>query len=127
MELRLGVKLYDRGPKGLALTEEGSRIFVVVNSLLAFVDNFTVQTNEINNRLVGRLSITVFKMTLTNPKVQVATALRAFNDIAPDVDLQVRILGTDASERRYPKWQNSRRHRSDSSQVKQLGVFSTLR
>lgn len=99
LELRLGVKLCDRGPGGFALTEEGTHIFEAANNLLASVDNFTVQVNEINDRLVGRLSIALFDMTLTNPKAQVAAALRAFDDVAPDVDLQVRILGTDATER----------------------------
>lgn len=126
LKLRLRVKRCDRGPKGLALTEEGSRIFGAINNLLASVDNFTVQVSEINDRLVGCLSITVFDITLINLKAQVATAL-GFDDIAPDVDLQVRILGTDAPERTYPSWQNSRRHHSGSSQVKQLGVLSTLR
>ncbi len=99
LELRLGVKLCDRGPGGFALTEEGSRIFEAATNLLAAVDNFTVEVNEINDQLVGRLSIALFDMTLTNPEAQVATALRAFNDIAPEVNLQVRILGTDATER----------------------------
>ncbi|MEM8977433.1 MAG: LysR family transcriptional regulator [Pseudomonadota bacterium] len=99
LELRLGVKLCDRGPGGFALTEEGTRIFDAANNLLSSVDNFTVEVNEINDRLVGRLSIALFDMTLTNPEAQVASALRAFDDIAPDVDLQVRILGTDATER----------------------------
>ena len=67
LELRLGVKLCDRGPGGFALTEEGARIFEAANNLLASVDNFTVEVNEINDRLVGRLSIALFDMTLTNP------------------------------------------------------------
>ncbi len=99
LELRLGVKLCDRGPGGFALTEEGGRVFEAANHLLASVDNFALEVNEVNNRLVGRLSIALFDMTMTNPKAQVAAAFRRFDERAPDVNLQVAILGTDDTEK----------------------------
>ncbi len=99
LELRLGVKLCDRGPGGFALTAEGARVFEATNRLLASVDNFAVEVNEVNDRLVGRLSIALFDMTLTNPNAQVATAFRTFDEIAPDVSLRVRVLGTNDTER----------------------------
>ncbi|MEM9629561.1 MAG: LysR family transcriptional regulator [Pseudomonadota bacterium] len=99
LELRLGVKLCDRGPSGFTLTDEGVRVFEASNRLLASVDNFTVEVNEVNDRLVGRLSIALFDMTLTNPNAQVAAAFRRFDELAPDVSLRVRVLGTNDTER----------------------------
>ena len=63
------------------------------------MENFAVEVNEVNNRLVGQLSVGLFDMTLTNPGAQVASAFGRFDEIAPDVNLRVRILGTDDTER----------------------------
>ena len=98
LELRLGVRLCERGPGGFALTDEGAHVLDAANQLLASVDNFMVTVNETNNRLVGRLSIALFDMTLTNPRARVSLAFRKFDEIAPDVDLQVRVLGADSTE-----------------------------
>lgn len=98
LELRLGMKLCDRGPGGFALTEEGVSVFESANRLLASVDTFAAEVNEVNDRLVGALTIGLFDMTFTNPRAQVANAFRQLDTIAPDVKLQMRVLGTDAAE-----------------------------
>ncbi|MGI9521190.1 MAG: LysR family transcriptional regulator, partial [Hyphomicrobiaceae bacterium] len=99
LELRLGMKLCDRGPGGFALTEEGAQVFDAANRLLVSVDDFAVEVNELCNKLVGRLFVGLFDMTLSNPKAQVISAFRKFDAIAPDVRLRLRMLGTDATEK----------------------------
>ena len=99
LELRLGMKLCDRGPGGFALTEEGNQVYEAATRLLASVDNFAVEINEVNNRLIGRLSIALFDMTLTNPNSKVSDAFRRFDEAAPDVTLSLRVLGTDDAEK----------------------------
>ena len=89
-------------PGGFALTEEGAQVFEATTRLLASVDDFPIEVNEINevnNRLVGRLSIALFDMTLTNPNARLDAAFQAFDQVAPDVNLRLRVLGTDDSER----------------------------
>ena len=99
LELRLGMKLCDRGPGGFALTEEGNQVYEAATRLLASVDNFAVEINEVNNRLIGRLSIALFDMTLTNPNSKISDAFRRFDEAAPDVTLSLRVLGTDDAEK----------------------------
>jgi DNA-binding transcriptional LysR family regulator len=99
LELRLGVKLCERGPAGFIVTDEGQRVLEAANRLIASIDNFTVEVNEIQDRLVGTLSIALFDMTLTNPMANVSAAFERFDLLAPDVGLQVRMLGTNDTEK----------------------------
>lgn len=100
LELRLGVKLCERGPAGFIVTDEGQRVLEATNRLIASIDNFAVEVNEIQDRLVGTLSIALFDMALTNPMANVSAAFEKFDALAPDVSLQVRMLGTNESEKR---------------------------
>lgn len=99
LELRLGVKLCERGPAGFTVTDEGQRVLEAANRLIASIDNFTVEVNEIQDRLVGTLSIALFDMALTNPLANVSAAFERFDALAPDVRLQVRMLGTNDTEK----------------------------
>ena len=126
LELRLGVKLCERGPGGFVLTEEGARVLEAANRLLASIENFATEVNEINDRLLGRLSIALFDMTLSNPQARVAAAFSRFDEIAPDVNLQIRVLGTDDTEKGRTQRRGSRWDHSLASQVIQSRLSPAL-
>lgn len=91
LEVRLGIKLCDRGPAGFSLTREGERVLETSTHLLAAIDTFRTEVNDVHDRLVGTLAIALFENTITNPKAQISMAFRAFDAIAPDVRLQVSV------------------------------------
>jgi len=99
LELRLGVKLCERGPAGFSLTNEGQRVHEAASRLIASIENFAVEVSEIHDKLIGTLSIALFDMTLTNPAANMNTAFAHFDTIAPDVSLQIGIMSTDETER----------------------------
>lgn len=91
LEVRLGIKLCDRGPAGFSLTREGERVLEASTHLLAAIDTFRAEVNDVHDRLVGTLAIALFENTITNPKAQISTAFRSFDAVAPDVKLQVSV------------------------------------
>lgn len=91
LEVRLGIKLCDRGPAGFSLTREGERVLEASTHLLAAIDTFRTEVNDVHDRLVGTLAIALFENTITNPKAQISAAIGAFDAAAPDVKLQVSV------------------------------------
>ena len=89
LELRLGVKLCDRGPAGFALTTEGERVFEASSRLLSAINTFQSDIDEVHQRLTGHLSIALFDKTVTNPDAQLPRALRQFDEIAPKVTVEI--------------------------------------
>jgi DNA-binding transcriptional LysR family regulator len=99
LELRLGIKLCDRGPSGFALTREGERVLEASTELLGAIDTFQAKVNEVHQHLVGRLSIGLFDQTITNPLANVSGAFKLFDEIATDVTLQLSMEATDDIEK----------------------------
>lgn len=89
LELRLGVKLCDRGPGGFALTSEGEQILDASSRLLAAINSFQASVDEVHKRLSGQISIALFDKTVSNPRARLADAIAAFDDIAPEVVIEL--------------------------------------
>lgn len=89
LELRLGVKLCDRGPGGFALTSEGEQILDASSGLLAAINSFQASVDEVHQRLSGQISIALFDKTVSNPRARLADAIAAFDDIAPEVVIEL--------------------------------------
>ena len=89
LELRLGVKLCDRGPGGFALTPEGEQILDASSRLLAAINSFQASVDEVHKRLSGQISIALFDKTVSNPRARLADAIAAFDDIAPEVVIEL--------------------------------------
>ena len=91
LELRLGIKLCDRGPGGFALTDEGQRVYEASSRLLAAISDFQADVHEVHQRLTGHLVIAFFDKTVTNPEVKISEGIKLFDDIAPEVTLEVHV------------------------------------
>ena len=91
LEVRLGVKLCDRGPAGFALTDEGARVLDASSGLFSAINNFQASVDDVHRRLTGHISIALFDKTVTNPEARLAQTIRLFDDIAPKVTMEIHV------------------------------------
>ncbi len=89
LEFRLGSRLCHRGPAGFSLTEEGERIHAAALQLFSAIHEFQAKVDETNKDLAGHLSIAFFDKSASNPSVKLPEAIRAFEQIAPKVRIEV--------------------------------------
>ena len=100
LETRFGFRLCNRGPAGFFLTDEGAQVLRATDALLDSVRDFRTQVNEVRQKLVGTLRIAAFDQCISNPEARLSHALRAFSEIAPDVDLDLSLLQPNIIEAR---------------------------
>ena len=98
LELRLGMKLCNRGPRGFSLTNEGEHVLGAVDQLLAAINTFKDNVAEVHENLTGRLNVALFDLTVSNPEARVDEASRMFENVAPGVELEVSIEPTNVIE-----------------------------
>lgn len=91
LELRLGVKLCDRGPGGFALTSEGERVIEASSRLLSAINAFQTDVDDVHQRLTGHLSIALFDKTVSNPEAKLPQTFMLFDDIAPKVTVEIHV------------------------------------
>ena len=91
LEVRLGIKLCNRGRSGFSLTDEGASVLEAIDDLFASIDDFQRRIGDIHRELSGRLRLAFFDQTVTNPKSRLSATITNFDTIAPDVALDVSI------------------------------------
>ncbi len=96
LELRIGLKLCNRGPSGFSLTTEGEQVLEATRRLLLNIDNFRSEIDDVHTHLSGTLRIGIFDQSSTNPQAHLHEAIRLFSDMAPDVFLEV-VLDTPSA------------------------------
>ncbi|MDP5217979.1 LysR family transcriptional regulator [Ruegeria sp. 2205SS24-7] len=89
LEIRLGLKLCNRGPGGFSLTEDGAKVLAAAERLLLSVSDFQSEVNEIKQDLVGRIHVALFDQCASNPDSHLARAISTFNVLAPDVQIEL--------------------------------------
>ncbi|MFK7882367.1 LysR family transcriptional regulator [Roseobacter sp.] len=89
LEMRIGLKLCNRGPSGFSLTPEGEQVLVAARKLLSSIDGFQSEVDNIHTTLTGTLRIGLFDQSTTNPNANIHKAIRRFDEIAPDVALEI--------------------------------------
>ncbi|MCR8922966.1 LysR family transcriptional regulator [Dasania sp. GY-MA-18] len=99
LEIRLGVVLCRRGRSGFALTEEGQLIYKASLRLLAAMDEFRGEVNDVHQQMTGNIGIALFDKTVTNPQAAISTALRLFEQAAPKVVLELFVEPLNEIER----------------------------
>ena len=75
LELRLGVKLCERGPAGFDLTDEGQRIYDASSRLLSAINAFQASVDEVHQRLSGHLAIAQFDKMVSNPLARLSETI----------------------------------------------------
>jgi DNA-binding transcriptional LysR family regulator len=91
LEARLGLILCRRGRAGFALTADGQRVYESSLRLIEAMDSFRTDVNGLHADLAGNLAVGIFDKTVTNPKSQIARAVRDFRRLAPDVTLDISV------------------------------------
>jgi DNA-binding transcriptional LysR family regulator len=91
--------LCQRGRGGFALTTEGKQIYEAGLRMLAALDEFRGEVDGVHQRLRGSISLAIFDKTITNPKAFIGRCLQLFDDIAPDVTLELYIEPINEIER----------------------------
>ncbi|MBF5005337.1 LysR family transcriptional regulator [Diaphorobacter sp. NR2-3-3-1] len=99
LEMRLGLTLCRRGRAGFALTAEGQRVYEETQRLLASVRGFRDSIDDIHARMGGQLAVAIFDKTASNPAARIGEAIGAFNQLAPDVHLQLHVGSINEIER----------------------------
>jgi DNA-binding transcriptional LysR family regulator len=89
LELRLDLKLCNRGPAGFSLTDDGEKVLRAAEGLLASVTDFRAEVNELKPQLAGTLRIALIDQSGYNPEAFVPGTIRAFNKAAPAVEIEL--------------------------------------
>ncbi|WP_027256268.1 MULTISPECIES: LysR family transcriptional regulator [Leisingera] len=89
LELRLDLKLCNRGPAGFSLTDDGSKVLKSAEELLTSVSDFRAEVNEIKQQMAGTIRIALFDQCASNPEAFVPGGIRAFNKAAPSVEIEL--------------------------------------
>ena len=89
LELRIGLKLCNRGPSGFSLTPEGEQVLSAARRLLASIDGFQSEIDSIHTTLTGTLRIGLFDQSSTNPSARIHEAIHNYDKTAPSVRLEI--------------------------------------
>jgi DNA-binding transcriptional LysR family regulator len=99
LETRLGVTLCRRGRGGFALTREGEQVHASALKMMAAMEEFQHEVDELHQQLTGTLVIAIFDKTATNPNCRIYSAFTAFDDMAPEVRPEIHVEPINAIER----------------------------
>jgi DNA-binding transcriptional LysR family regulator len=89
LETRLGLRLCHRGRSGFYLTQQGKQAHAYIDQLLNSADNFTSQIASISKKMVGKIEIGVIDFTMTDAKNPLVSTIQKFQEIAPDVTVNI--------------------------------------
>lgn len=89
LEKRLGMRLCQRGRAGFALTDEGREVYRATGSLLAALEGFRAEVNELHQHLRGELNIGIINNLVTLPQMRITHALRALKGSGPGVRINI--------------------------------------
>lgn len=77
LEKRLGMRLCQRGRAGFALTDEGREVLRAGDAVLAAIEGFRSEVNQLHQQLRGDLNIGIVNNLVTQPKMRITRALKA--------------------------------------------------
>ncbi|QDY43993.1 LysR family transcriptional regulator [Candidatus Pantoea soli] len=99
LEKRLGMRLCQRGRAGFALTDEGREILRHSESMMAAVENFRQQVNQMHKHLRGEFNIGIINNLVTQPRMQITDALDALRDDGSEIHINISMLTAAEIER----------------------------
>lgn len=89
LEKRLGVRLCQRGRAGFALTDEGREVLRAGEAVLAAIEGFRTEVNQLHQTLRGDLNIGLMNNLVTQPKMQITDALKAIRRQSDGVRIHI--------------------------------------
>lgn len=91
LEKRLGFRLCQRGRAGFALTDRGFITYEQTKRLLNTLDDQFDSILSLRKRLAGKIRIGIVDSLITHPDMPIVKALRKFNRLDHDVEVQLLI------------------------------------
>ncbi|MDO6461275.1 LysR family transcriptional regulator [Granulosicoccaceae sp. 1_MG-2023] len=91
LEIRLNIVLCRRGRGGFSLTDDGRHVYQSTLRLLAAIDTFRTEVNDVHRDLTGNLAIALFDKMVSNPQSRISAAIGRFDELAPAVTLDVSV------------------------------------
>lgn len=92
LEIRLGTRLCQRGPKGFKLFREGEVVYQAAKELFASIETFKQRASNINEGTIYELSLGIQDGIVDHPKCRVADAMERFSEYYPNVRFKVEIM-----------------------------------
>ena len=89
LEKRLGMRLCQRGRAGFALTDEGREILRYSETLLASIETFRQQVNQLHKQLRGEFNIGIINNLVTQPMMQITQALALLREKGPEIRINL--------------------------------------
>ena len=89
LEKRLGMRLCQRGRAGFALTDEGREILRHSETLLAAIETFRQQVNQLHKQLRGEFNIGIINNLVTQPMMKITQALAALRAQGPEIRINL--------------------------------------
>lgn len=89
LEKRLGVRLCQRGRAGFALTDEGREVLRAGEVVLAAIDGFRTEVNQLHQSLRGELNLGLMNNLVTQPKMRITDALKAIRRQSDGVRINI--------------------------------------
>lgn len=89
LERRLGMKLCHRGRGGVTLTDEGALVLESSEALLASIEDFRNNVNQINHELRGQLNIALVNNLVTQPKMLITNTLKNLRQLSDNININI--------------------------------------
>lgn len=89
LEGRLGMRLCQRGRAGFALTDQGREVLRATETLLAAVEDFRGEINQLHRSLRGDLNVGLINNLVTEPRMQVTSALEFISRQSSEVRINL--------------------------------------
>lgn len=99
LEIRLGLRLCQRGRSGFQLTERGRLVYDAALDLFKAIEAFESDISILHDKPTGTLSFAVIENWASEKQPKLVEALRHFRDVAPDVYIDMHALPPDQIER----------------------------
>lgn len=99
LEQRLGMRLCERGRSGFRLTERGQLIYQASQRLFMALEEFRADAGAARNCLTGNLVVGIVDSLVTNPVCALHRAVASFHDMAPEVQITIRVTSPSEIER----------------------------
>lgn len=92
LEIRLGTRLCQRGPKGFKLFREGELVYEAAKELFAAVELFKQRASNIDESTHYELIVGIQDGIAENPASRIPAAIERFTDYYPNVRFRVEIM-----------------------------------
>lgn len=92
LELRLGARLCQRGPKGFRLYPEGEIVYQAARELFASVETFKKRAADLGNGAGYELSIGLQDGLVDHPRSRIVEAIERFGEYFPEARLRVETM-----------------------------------